>query len=168
MVVPTRCEWPAIEPVVDALRSQLIDVGGELLVVDGTDDGNALDGHEAAVPPELRRVARSPGSDVFELRARGVAEARGEIVAMIEDHCEPAPDFVATMLASHARHPEQVIAGAVVHGSTTRLIDRANFLVVHARNLPPRTEIPGSAWIPTPSNVSYKRAAVPSEIPERG
>ena len=168
MIVPTRCEWPAIEPVVDALRSQIIAVNAELVVADGTDRGAAIDRRAAAVPPELVRVLRVPGSDVFELRARGLAEANGDIVAMIEDHCEPAPDFVAAILASHQQHTEHAIAGAVTNGSTTRVIDRVNFLVVHARNLPPRDEIPGAAWIPTPSNVSYKRSAVPSKVPERG
>jgi hypothetical protein len=168
VIVPTRSEWPAIEPVIEALRTQLIAVGAELVVVDGTDHGNALDRRVAAVTPELVQVARAPGSDVFELRALGFTEANGEIVAMIEDHCVPAPDYVAAILESHERHPEQAVAGAVINGSTSRLIDRVNFLLVHARNLPPRDELPGAAWIPTPSNISYKRATVPSDVPERG
>jgi hypothetical protein len=168
VIVPTRCEWPAIEPVVDALRTQIIAVGAELVVVDGTDQGNALDRQMAAVTPELVPVTHAPGSDIYALRAVGLTEASGEIVAMTEDHCVPAADYVASILASHERHPELAVAGAVINGSTSRLIDRVNFLVVHARNLPPHDELPGATWIPTPSNISYKRAAVPLEVPERG
>jgi Glycosyl transferase family 2 len=167
VIVPTRGEWPAIRPVIDALGAQLLDEGAELVVVDGTEQGDALD-DGVAIPPELVRVIPSPGSDVFELRALGISEARGEIVAMTEDHCVPAHDYVAKILASHQQHSELAVAGAVVNGSTSRFIDRVNFLLVHARNLPPRHDPPGPGWIPTPSNVSYKRAAVPAERPDRG
>jgi hypothetical protein len=168
VIVPTRCEWPAIEPLIDALRTQIVAAGAELVVVDGTDQGNALDRRMVAIPTELVRVTRAPGSDIYALRAVGLTEASGDIVAMTEDHCVPAPDYVAAILASHQQHPEYGVAGAVINGSTSRLIDRVNFLVVHARNLPPHDEPADATWIPTPSNVSYKRAAVPSEVPERG
>jgi Glycosyl transferase family 2 len=168
VIVPTRCEWPGVEPVINELRTQIIAVGAELVVVDGTDHGNALDRGTVAIPPELVRVIRAPGLDIYALRAAGLTEATGEIVAMTEDHCVPAPDYVAAILASHERHSEHAVAGAVINGSTSRLIDRVNFLVVHARNLPLPREGPDPSWIPTPSNISYKRTAIPSEVPERG
>src|SRR5262249_45440075 len=69
---------------------------------------------------------------------------------------------------SHEQHPELLVAGAVVNGSTDCRIDEANFLIVHARNTPPRPEVPGGDWIPTPSNASYKRAAIPADVPRAG
>jgi hypothetical protein len=168
VVIPTRAEWPAIEPVVAMLGAQVVDAGAEIVVVDGTMDGSALD---RRIPTPLRehlRVVAAPGSDVFELRARGLLEACGEIVAMSEDHSVPAPDYVTKVLSSHARHPERAVAGAVINGSTDRLIDRVNFLLVHARNLPPRNALPGGSWTPTPTNVSYKRAAIPSDLRDPG
>ena len=103
--------------------------------------------------------------DVFELRALGAAAATGEIVAMTEDHCVPAADYLAAMLAAHERHPQLAVAGAVVNGTTDGSINRVNFLLVHARNVPPRDSLPGSGWIPTPSNISYKRRCLPAERP---
>lgn len=168
IIVPTRCEWPGVAPVINELRPQLIAAGAELMVVDGTDHGRALDRSTAGIPPELVRVTRAPGLDIYALRAVGLTEATGEIVAMTEDHCVPAPDYVAAILASHERHSEHAVAGAVINGSTSRLIDRVNFLVVHARNLPLGHVRSDQTWIPTPSNISYKRAAIPSAVPERG
>ncbi|MEX2031760.1 MAG: glycosyltransferase [Dehalococcoidia bacterium] len=168
VIIPTTVEWPASEPIVSALQAQVVDAGAEIVVVDGTPTGTALDLGLRGARHEHLRVIHSPGSDIFTLRSRGLAEAAGEIVAMTEEHCVPAPDYITTILASHVRHPEQAIAGAVVNGSTRRLIDRVNFMVVHARNLPPREELPGDAWIPTASNASYKRVAISSAHDEPG
>ena len=43
-----------------------------------------------------------------------------------------------------------------------------NFLLVHARNLPPHNGLPEEPWIPTPTNISYKRAAIPTGVPRSG
>ena len=168
VVVPTRSSWPAIEPLLDAIDQQLLAVGAELVIVDGTVDGSALDPLHASVASQFVRVVPSPGSDVFELRALGLDHANGRIIAMTEDHCVPNPEYLDALLRAHEQHVEQAVAGAVTNGSTSRLIDRVNFLLVHARNLPPRNSIPGSGWIPTPSNVSYKRAAIPTDRPNPG
>lgn len=168
VVVPTRSAWPALKPVVDALQPQIVAAEGELVVVDGTETGEALDSAAGGVPPQFVRVIAAPGADVFELRAIGIFEAAGQIVALIEDHCVPTSDYLLAILRGHNARPEQAVAGAVTNGSAERLVDRVNFLLVHARNLPPMPTVPEPGWIPTPSNISYKRDVVPATLPERG
>jgi hypothetical protein len=157
-----------IAPVIDVLGPALQAVAGELVIVDGTPDASGVNPDAVAAPSRRVRVVRVRVPDVFELRAVGLAEASGEIVAITEDHCIPSPDFVSMILRAHAEHSQALVAGAVVNGSTERAIDRANFLAVHARNLPPRSSKPPAGWIPSPSNVSYKRAALPRSKPARG
>ena len=130
VVLATRSVWPAMSPTLDALVPQASELGAEVLVVDG--DGHAF---KDQVPPEVRYVS-VPGADVFRLRARGLVEARGEIVAFTEDHCVPAPDFCAATLRAHGEDPRPAVSGAVVNGSPDSTIDRANFLNVHGDNLP--------------------------------
>lgn len=168
VVVPTRAPWPGVQPVVDALYEQIRATGVELVIADGTDHGNALDRRAAALPDTLVRVCARSGADVFELRALGAAAAQGEIVAITEDHSVPGADYLAMILAAHERHPQLAVAGAVVNGATDRAIDRVNFLLTHANNVPPRDSLPGSGWIPTPTNISYKRRCLPAEPPVRG
>ena len=168
VVVRTRAPWPGIQPVVDALHEQILATGAELVIADGTDQGDALDRRAAALPDPLVQVCAQSGADVFELRALGTAAAQGEIVAITEDHGVPEADYLAAMLAAHERHPQLAVAGAVVNGSTDRAIDRANFLLTHANNVPPRDSLPGSDWIPTSTNISYKRRCLPAEPPEPG
>ena len=168
VVLPTRDPWPMIAPVIDVLGPALRAIGGELVIVDGTPDASGVDLDAIPLPSALGRGVRVGTPDVFELRAVGLAEASGDVVAVIEDHCVPATDFVSMILRAHEEHPQQLVAGAVVNGSEERAIDRANFLAVHARNLPPRSSEPPAGWIPSPSNVSYKRSALPRSKPTRG
>ena len=170
VVVPTQFAWPAIKPFLDAIHPQLVATRAELVIVDGTVDSSALDRHHACstLPSEQVRIVRSPGSDVFRMRAEGLVAANGQIVAITEDHCVPDPQYLASVLRAHEQYPEPAVAGAVINGTTRRLVDRVNFLLVHARNQPPRDSLPAPGWVPTPTNISYKRGAIPTDVPSRG
>src|ERR1700676_3977647 len=50
-----------------------------------------------------------------ELRARGLAVATGEIVALIEDVGLPAPDFCARLVENH-KQPFAAVGGAIENG----------------------------------------------------
>ena len=161
VVLATRSVWPAIAPALDALVPQAAELGAEILVVDG--GGRAL---HAAVPACVRLVS-VPDADVFRLRAVGMVEARGDIVAFTEDHCVAFPDFCAATLRAHYEDPRPAVSGAVVNGSPETAIDRANFLNVHGDNLPPLVGT-APAWGATPSNVSFKRSVIPDDEPPSG
>jgi hypothetical protein len=157
-----------VEPIIDALHDEVVQLGAELVIVDGTERGDAVDRGAGDLPSRDVRVSCHPGADVFQLRAYGLAEARGDIVAVTEDHSVPTVGYLSSILDAHRRHAEAVVAGAVVNGSSERWIDRVNFLLVHARNLPAQSSLPGSGWVPTPTNESFKRSAVPERVPDRG
>ena len=157
-----------VEEVIDVLHDEVVQLGAELVIVDGTKGGDAVDRDAVDLPPDDLRVSCHPGADVFQLRAYGLAEARGDIVAVTEDHSVPTVGYLHSILDAHRRHDAPAVAGAVVNGSSKRWIDRVNFLVVHARNLPPVSTLPGSGWVPTPTNESLKRSAVPEGVPDPG
>jgi hypothetical protein len=161
VVIATRSIWPEIEPTLDALVPQARASGVEILVVDG--NGRALE-RDA---PEGVRVLGVDDCDIYRLRAVGLVEARGDIVAFTEDHCVPAPDFCALILRAHQEHARPAVAGAVVNGSRRAAIDRANFHNVHGDTLP---TLLGTApsWGPTPSNISFKRPVIPDAEPPPG
>lgn len=168
VVVSTRVPWPGLEPAIDALRDQLVTLGAELVIVDGTERGDALEVGAAVIPPASLQVVCRPGADIFELRAHGLVAANGEIVAMTEDHCVVAADYLVAVLRAHAEHTEPAVSGAIFNGTAERWIDEANFLITHAGNLPPRASAPFPGWAPTSSNISYKRGSLPTEVPRPG
>lgn len=113
--------------------------------------------------PDLRMSTGRSGSREHhdELRARGLAIARGDIVALIEDHGIPTPDWCRRIIESH-RQPFAVVGGAIENG-----IDRPlNWAVYYCDFL--RYQNPhqaGASAFASDANVSYKRAALESIRP---
>src|ERR1700681_5044734 len=91
-----------------------------------------------------------------ELRARGLALARGYIVALIEDHGIPAPDWCAQILESH-RQPFAVVGGAIENG-IDRPLNWAVYYCDFLRYQNPLQE--GTSAFASDANVSYKRSAL--------
>jgi hypothetical protein len=165
VVVSTTEPWPKLRAFVERVSAGLHRLGGELVVCDGHGRGLPPNGWPYEVPHVA--VVRS-GASVFDLRARAVAHARGEVVAFSEDHCVPELNWCAELMEAHRSSPEvDVVGGAVSNGSTKRLVDWANFLATFAEFLPPLASRPG-ARVPPAANVSFKRRALPEREPAPG
>jgi hypothetical protein len=156
LTVATVQGWPEIAAALDTLRIAAEAAGGEVLVADGS-------GHEAPGADEIGRTVRwesHPGESVFQLRYRTYRAARGEIVAVTEDHVHVPPDWAARMVEAHGAHPEAAaIGGSVTNGATDTLLDWAGFLVVQAASAAPVRSGPAKG-LSGAVNVSYKRAAL--------
>lgn len=149
--------WPAAQPALERMAGQTWAVGGEVIVVDGSEQPAPTD---SALMDALGGPVRwlpQPGKSVFQLRLAGYRAARGDIVAVTEDHCHVYPDWVERVLAAHTRHPEAgAIGGAVRNGTNTKVIDWAAFFLTQGPFMPPLDN--GIAErISGPANVSYKR-----------
>ncbi len=96
-----------------------------------------------------------------ELRARGLAVARGRIVALVEDHGIVAPDWSARLIEAHAG------ASAAVGGAIENGIDRPlNWAVYFCDFLRYQNPLPkGETAIVSDANVAYKRVALESIRP---
>ena len=127
---------PDLAHCLAVLVPQAVAVGGEVIVGEGYEE--EAPGARAAAGSERVRWIRVPGASVFELRARGAESARGEIVALTEDHCVVGSDWCARILEAFERNPEALAAtGPVLNGATDRLIDWANFLHTFGAFFPP-------------------------------
>jgi hypothetical protein len=112
--------------------------------------------------PEVKFVPVDVNSPVAsseraeELRAAGVAAARGDIIALIEDHVRPDPDWSLATLKAHCGE-YAAIGGAIENG-----VDRARNWAIYFTDLGryqnplPAGESPYASLV----NVSYKRAAL--------
>jgi len=91
-----------------------------------------------------------------ELRARGLAAARGRIVALIEDCGIPASDWCARIIEGHEK-PAAALGGAIENG-----VDRSlNWAVYFCDFLRYQNPLPeGEAATASDANVSYKRVAL--------
>ncbi|HSE44551.1 MAG TPA: glycosyltransferase [Gemmatimonadales bacterium] len=165
VIIATTKPWPEVRATLESLHGQIQDVGGEILVADG--DGEGIPKDVAERYPAVRILSR-PGASVFSLRGLAMAEARGEVIAVTEDHCVVTPGWCNRILAAHQAHPEvAAIGGLVENGATTRLIDWANFLIVFGPFTAPIESGPRRA-ISLQANISYKRRVIPKEAGELG
>jgi hypothetical protein len=95
------------------------------------------------------------------LRARGLAESRGGIAALIEDHGVAAPGWAARMVEAH-RGPAVAVGGAIENGVQRPL----NWAVYFCDFLRYQNPLPnGEAATASDANVSYKRAALDAVRP---
>jgi hypothetical protein len=155
--------WPAAKPTLDSLRDQVAAAGGEIVVMDGS--GNPTPSAEDT--GAVVRWVKHPGWSVFQLRHAGYREARGEIVAVTEDHCRAKPDWCEAILRAHAEHPDAIaVGGCSQNGTTSNVVDWAAFIVVQGPFVAPLAN--GAAdRIAGAATVSYKRRAL-DRFPDHG
>ncbi|HEY5520667.1 MAG TPA: glycosyltransferase family A protein [Candidatus Limnocylindrales bacterium] len=149
IVIPTRVGWPHMRRSIDAVLPQLEAARAELIV----SDSSGLPVPDFASASNIRWL-RLPGMPAHVLRQHGYREARGAIVAITEDHCAPAADWAASILAEHARAPNAAgIFGLVDNGSRDKAVDWALYSVGYLAWAPPT---PVARGTPGHANLSFK------------
>lgn len=165
IVIGSAQPWPEVRLPLESLRPQLDGVPAEIIVGLGHPDG--LDSAYAGSYPGLKAFCE-PGASVFWLRSRGIEMARGEVIAVTEDHCRVAPDWCREILRAHREHPEfGMIGGAVDNGADRALIDWANYLLSNVPFMPPIRTGPCDV-ISAQANLSLKQNAKPPILSQLG
>jgi len=113
-------------------------------------DAPALQGFWGVVVVPVETVVASTAA----ARAAGVRSARAPVVAFVEDHSFPQPDWAAALIATH-RQPCAAVGPAVGNANPGSAISWANLLIEYAPWLDPANagvveHLPGH-------NSSYKR-----------
>jgi glycosyltransferase involved in cell wall biosynthesis len=145
-----------VQACLESLHAQTGGIDAEIIVADCV--GRDVTDFIARTYPDVIVIAFETRKSVPELRAAGILRARGDIVAMTEDHCLATPDWFASMVQAHEKHPYYAIGGSVDNAATERVIDWAVYLCEYSAFTSPIPE-GVSHDLPGP-NVSYKRAAV--------
>jgi len=155
-LIATIRGWPAAKPALEHLVGQTLAAGGEVIVADGSGRTAPTDEEIAALGGPVTWLSKA-GASVFQLRLAAYRASRGEVVAVTEDHCYVAPDWVERHLAAHERFPEAgVVGGAVLNGTDQKLVDWAAFFLTQGPFMPPLQN--GLApRVSGPANCSYKR-----------
>ena len=103
----------------------------------------------------LPRLPPGPYRDHHDdLRSRGLDETTGSVVAMLEDHEVPDPQWAAGIVAAHTTHRHAAIGGAV-ENMVDRPLNQAVWLCDFGYYMNPVPE--GSSRQASDVNVSYPR-----------
>src|SRR4051794_10340090 len=158
VVIPTREDIGALEPVLAALEPQAMQTGAEVLVV----------GPVKARAPEWVRVLVADDDDIFRLRMLGLRAASGSVVAIGEDHAVPHADWCEAIVRAHAGRPDSpAVVGSMCNATAATIGGRSNFLAFAAPFQPPMPTL--RARRPPPSSiVSLKASALEAAREEPG
>jgi glycosyltransferase involved in cell wall biosynthesis len=101
-------------------------------------------------------VIHSPEREtVPALRARGVEAAHGDIIAIIEEHCLAAKDWLRQALSGLAHAEYGAAGGPVVDYAYDRLRDWVVYFCEYNGYLPPARN--GEVWDLNGANIAYRR-----------
>ena len=171
MRAPRAGDTPTISVVVASNRSRaLLDACLASLLPQCRRTNAQLIVARAAPAPEIETLRGAiPGASfvpapvsatIPQLRALGMAEATGDIVALTEDHCVADDAWVETLLQL-ANDPADVIGGGMGNAQQDRAVDWAAYFAEYGFFADTRPEPPhGTQPLLTGANVAYKRHVV--------
>lgn len=143
-----------LERCLDALAPQCQTPDVELIVARTREAGDA--DLIARHYPGARVIQAAPGADLPRVRGTGLAAAGGALVALTEDHCAPAGDWVAR-LRTHVGAPRDVVGGAMDNARTERRVDWGAYFSEYGFFAGGQG---GDVPLVTGANVAYARAVV--------
>lgn len=150
VVVASVNGWHVLEPTLRALDAQPERPHMEIIVVDavGGETRERLRAHRPAVV--VLEAERLP---IPKLRHLGVCQAKGNVVAILEDHGTVSPTWAASLLKT-LEGPWGAVGGAVENGKRG-LVNWAVFFCEYTTYMKPvpegeATDLPGN-------NIAYKR-----------
>jgi len=150
VIVASVNGWEVLEPTLRALDAQPERPRMEIIVVETV--GGATRARLQAHQPTVT-VIEAERLPIPKLRHLGVCQARGEIVAILEDHGTVSSTWAATLLKAH-EGPWAAVGGAVENGKRG-LVNWAVFFCEYTTYMKPvpegeATDLPGN-------NIAYKR-----------
>jgi glycosyltransferase involved in cell wall biosynthesis len=126
---------PFIDDCLASVERQAKDCGAEVIVVAcGTAAYARRIGDKF---PWVRVVHRENRETIPDLRRHGVEQAGGDIIAIIEEHCLAAPDWLRQAIAAHGKGEFGVVGGPVVDHGYKRLRDWVVYFCEYNNYLPP-------------------------------
>jgi hypothetical protein len=151
VVIASVNGWSVLEPTLKALDVQPERDRMEIVVVEtvGGETRDRLEAHE----PRVTIVPLDEKRPIPRLRYLGVTRARGEVVAILEDHGEVAADWAAQVLTAHDG-PWGAVGGSVENGREG-LVNRSAFFCEYTAYMGPVAE--GEAADLPGNNIAYKR-----------
>jgi len=153
VVIASIVGAPFIDECLHSLAQQASICSAEVIVVAcGTTEYAA---RIAGKFPWVRVIHRAGRETVPDLRRHGVDEANGEIVAIIEEHCVAAPDWLQQTMQAHEDGDFAVVGGPVVACNYSRLRDWVVYFCEYNNYLPPWQE--GGTHDLGSANIAYAR-----------
>src|ERR1039458_8830960 len=156
VVIASIVGEPFIDECLGSLERQAKHRGAEVIVV--ACGAAEIAARVADKFPWVRVIHRTERQSVPDLRRHGVENSNGEIVAIIEEHCVAATDWLEQALKARASVDAGVVGGPVAANGYAKLRDWVMYFCEYNNYLPPWRE--GGAHELGSVNIAYSRAVL--------
>lgn len=155
VVIASKVGPPFIDQCLESIEKETKELGAEAIVVipEGNSDAARI---ETEFP--WTRVIEAPEREVPALRRRGVDEARGELIAVIEEHCSAREDWLHKATAALSRNAYGSVGGPVVDYDYDTLRDWTVYFCEYNGALPPVPD--GETTELNDANIAYPRSVL--------
>ncbi len=161
VVIASKVGAPFIDDCIESLANQENAPPHEIIMVDC--HGEETRKRIASRFPSVHLIAQDPPRSVPDLRRTGVQAATGEIIAILEEHCLAAGDWMATIAAAHAG-PCVAVGGTVLDCNYSRLRDWITYFTEYNAYMPP---VPSGQVSSLPgNNIAFKRESLQKHLAE--
>jgi glycosyltransferase involved in cell wall biosynthesis len=145
--------WSDEAALIRCLSSLEPQVQGMEVLVASVLESEVLDRLTARFP-FVRVFQCSKDATVFSLRAHGVVQARGQIIALTEDHCTVSPEWIKSLISAY-QTGHCIVGGCVENGLSRTVYDWALYFCEYGMLMPPLSN--GGATLLSGVNVAYAR-----------
>lgn len=139
-----------------ALSEQASQTASEIIVVDRL--GQEISQHILQHYPTIQYIQMPPDTSLEGLRTHGIHVAQGALIAITEDHCLPANDWLESIMQAHAQHEVAVIGGVLANTAHQSTMDEVAFWLEYYPFV--GIEAVQETHQLAAANVSYKRGAL--------
>jgi len=153
VVVASKVGQPFIDQCLESLETQSKQLHAEVIVITPCDE--AYVSRIAAEFPWVRIVRAPEIKKIPALRRRGVEEAHGELIAVIEEHCSAQEDWLQQAIEVHAQGQYAAAGGPIADFGYSRLPDWVVYFCEYHGALPPVPE--GETADLNDANIAYRK-----------
>jgi len=158
VVLPVRFAQETISQTVEALLEQCRGLRAEVIAVVSEGDPTAKLLRGLGAREQLRMIEVPGWRSVPQLRGEGAKAARGQLIAITEDHCLFPPRWLQRFVEVHASREVAAVGGPIENRRTSSSADWAIYFSRYAGSMPPLGR--GAAGALPGNNACYKREAL--------
>lgn len=154
VIIITPDSYETIRKAIDSLSKQTVLTEIELVIVAPEQINIKVDQSQLRNFFHYQIVTIDDLSSLGKAKAAGIKAANAPIIALIEEHVYPDPDWAKALIHAH-QSPWAVVGPAVRNANPNNLISWADFLITYGQWMEPQPAGPVS--ILPGHNSSYKR-----------
>ena len=153
IVIASKVGESFIDRCLVSIKAEADKYGAETIIVTPE---NAPDAERIGREYPWVKLVAAPGvHEVPALRARGVKESKGDLIFVIEEHCDAGPDWIERGIAAHQQGNFAAVGGPIFDAEYDAASDWTTYFIEYNSAMPPFPK--GEIDLLNDANIAYRR-----------